>query len=119
MAKAKPYFQVSTRKPVVVPVEKLYLDDLFFIDGERLYMLSPYRPGGVFILQEVVDPETLIRLGFMEEPVVEEPQEPEPQEPEDEGRLPEGFWEPEEGSPVEPPPPNPEEPTEEPEDEAV
>ncbi len=122
MAKAKPYFRVSTKKPVVIPLGKLHQADLFFIEGECLYMLSLYRPGGVFILQEVNDPETLIKLGFMEEPVeevieepveevIEEPVEEVVQEPEAyERKPPEGSWEPEDESPVESPPPNPEEP---------
>jgi len=74
MAKAKPYFQVSTRKPVVIPLEKLYRSEVFFVSGEQLFNLSLFRPRGTFNLTLVRAPETLIKMGFMEKPV-EEPQE--------------------------------------------
>jgi len=74
MPKSKPYFQVSTRKPVVIPLEKLHKDEVFFVEGEHLFKLSLFRPRGTFNLELVRAPETLIKMGFMEKPV-EEPQE--------------------------------------------
>jgi hypothetical protein len=84
---AKPFFRVVTNKPVFLPLEKLHSAAVFFEEDERLFKLTPFRPGGVYILQSVVDSETLIKLGLMEEPVeepVEEESEEESQEPEEE-----------------------------------
>jgi hypothetical protein len=60
----KKFYTVSTQKPVFIPLDKLREMEIYFTEGDRLFMLSRL-PRDEYRLCEVTSPETLIELGLM------------------------------------------------------